>query len=64
MIVCVCSNINERQWREALTQHADDAQAAAQACGAGQCCGSCVPTLDDLARPSTRALGSPQLALA
>lgn len=45
MILCLCGNINEQEWATALSNHDHDVQAAQHACGAGQCCGTCVPTL-------------------
>lgn len=47
MVLCLCNNVNERQWAEALQRHAYDVAAAQQDCGAGECCGTCLTTLHE-----------------
>jgi bacterioferritin-associated ferredoxin len=48
MIVCHCHRINDRVVRAAIRAGADTEEAVADACGAGSCCGGCVPTVSEL----------------
>jgi bacterioferritin-associated ferredoxin len=52
MILCLCGNVNEQEWAHALRDSGHDFYRAQQACGAGQCCGVCLPSLQASAVPS------------
>jgi bacterioferritin-associated ferredoxin len=48
MIVCHCHRINDRTIRAAISAGAHCEEAVAKICGAGSCCGGCVPVITDL----------------
>lgn len=45
MLVCHCYAVNEAVIRECIARGARDEDDVAAACGAGSCCGSCMPTI-------------------
>lgn len=53
----MCNNVNERQWAQALEAHGQDMRAAQRACGAGECCGTCVPELIERLHPAVLDFG-------
>jgi bacterioferritin-associated ferredoxin len=48
MIVCHCHRVSDRTIRAAIEAGAGTAEAVADVCGAGSCCGGCVPTVTEL----------------
>jgi bacterioferritin-associated ferredoxin len=48
MIVCHCRRVNDRMIRAAIRDGAETEEAVADACGAGSCCGGCVPAVTEL----------------
>lgn len=46
MILCMCNDISEQEWVKILADHGHDVASAQKACGAGECCGSCLPHLN------------------
>ena len=59
MIVCHCHRVSDRTIRAAIHAGADTEEAVAEQCGAGSCCGGCVPTVSELLdeeRPKARRL--------
>jgi bacterioferritin-associated ferredoxin len=47
-LVCLCYGVNERRVRREIDHGATTIEELAERCGAGSCCQSCHPTLDDL----------------
>jgi bacterioferritin-associated ferredoxin len=47
-MVCLCHGVNERRIRKEIDHGACTIEDIAARCGAGDCCQSCHPTLDDL----------------
>jgi bacterioferritin-associated ferredoxin len=48
MIVCHCQRVSDRAIRAAVRQGAGTEEAIAEACGAGACCGGCVPAVTEI----------------
>ena len=48
MIVCHCTQMNDRRLREAMGDDACDVDELIARCGAGGRCGGCLPTLEAL----------------
>jgi len=48
MIVCHCQRVTDRAIRAAVRQGAATEEAVAEACGAGACCGGCVPVVAEI----------------
>jgi bacterioferritin-associated ferredoxin len=48
MIVCHCQRVTDRAIRAAVRQGAETEEAIAEACGAGSCCGGCVPAVTEI----------------
>lgn len=53
MLVCHCNGISDRTIRRAIRAGATTVVDVKSACGAGQCCGSCNPTIRALLRLET-----------
>ena len=48
MIVCHCQRVSDRAIRAAVRLGAGTEEAVAEACGAGSCCGGCVPVVSEI----------------
>ena len=48
MIVCLCRRVSDRTIRAAIREGAETEERIAEMCGAGTCCGGCVPTISEL----------------
>jgi bacterioferritin-associated ferredoxin len=48
MIVCLCRRVSDRTIRAAIRDGAQTEEQVAEMCGAGTCCGGCVPTISEL----------------
>jgi nitrite reductase (NADH) large subunit len=48
MIVCHCKNVSDRRIRLAVRNGARSVEEVRAACGAGTCCGGCLPLVSDL----------------
>jgi bacterioferritin-associated ferredoxin len=48
MIVCLCRRVSDRTIRAAIREGAQTEERVAEMCGAGTCCGGCVPTISEL----------------
>jgi bacterioferritin-associated ferredoxin len=48
MIVCHCRRVSDRTIRAAVQAGAGCEESVAKACGAGSCCGGCVPAVREL----------------
>lgn len=48
MIVCHCQRVSDRAIRAAVRLGAGTEEAIAEACGAGSCCGGCVPVVSEI----------------
>ena len=48
MIVCHCQRVTERTIKAAVLMGAETEEAVAEACGAGACCGGCVPAVSEI----------------
>lgn len=45
MLVCHCRRVSDREIRACVRQGASSVRAVSSACGAGTCCGGCLPTI-------------------
>ena len=64
MIICHCLRINDRTIRAAVRDGAQTREQVARACGAGSCCGSCRPAIDEIVCEEHEQRGSmPQLVM-
>jgi bacterioferritin-associated ferredoxin len=48
MIVCHCYRVTDRTIRAVIDAGAETEEAVADMCGAGSCCGGCVPAVSEL----------------
>jgi bacterioferritin-associated ferredoxin len=48
MIVCHCHRVNDRTIRAAIQAGAQCEVGVAELCGAGSCCGGCIPAVIEL----------------
>jgi bacterioferritin-associated ferredoxin len=48
MIVCLCRRVSDRTIRAAIREGAQTEEHVGEMCGAGTCCGGCVPTISEL----------------
>jgi len=48
MIVCHCHRVTDRVIRAAVREGAVSEEAVAEVCGAGACCGGCVPAVSEI----------------
>jgi bacterioferritin-associated ferredoxin len=48
MMVCLCNGVSERKVRKAIERGAATEDEVAAACGAGDRCGGCRPTVGDM----------------
>jgi len=60
VIICHCLRVNDRTIRACVRDGAETGDQVARACGAGSCCGSCRPAVDEIVREERR---TPQLVL-
>lgn len=59
MLVCHCGVVSDREIRNAIAEGAHDHASVAAACGAGQDCLGCAPTIDQLLDDAVLALREP-----
>ncbi|HXV37479.1 MAG TPA: (2Fe-2S)-binding protein [Myxococcota bacterium] len=67
MIVCQCTGVTDRAIRKAIRDGARNRRDVARSCGAGICCGGCVPEVDvilEAERERERAVSLTALELA
>ena len=55
MLVCHCKRVNSKVIRDCVQSGARNAKDVGAACGAGECCGGCLPLVEELV---DRELGS------
>lgn len=48
MIVCHCQRVTDRMIRASIRAGATTEEAVTEVCGAGSCCGGCVPTVTEI----------------
>jgi bacterioferritin-associated ferredoxin len=48
VIICHCLRISDRTIRTSVREGAETREQVARACGAGSCCGSCRPAIDEI----------------
>jgi bacterioferritin-associated ferredoxin len=48
VIICHCLRISDRTIRTTVRDGAETREQVARACGAGSCCGSCRPAIDEI----------------
>ena len=48
MLICHCKLVNDRRIRDAVIAGARTVGQVGRACGAGTCCGGCVPAVAEL----------------
>ena len=60
MLVCQCNGVSDRSVRRAVRKGAQTPVDVGYACGAGACCGGCVPLIEKIIRiESTRHQATP-----
>ncbi len=63
MIVCLCTNVSERELVETITAGASTVKEVGRRCGAGTGCGACKPLIREcLARCRAAAAADPSTA--
>ena len=64
MLVCQCNGVSDRAIRRAVRKGAQTTEDVGFACGAGPCCGGCIPLIEKLIRheSSRREQSLPQPA--
>ena len=55
MYVCLCREVTDHEIRELLVEGIRDAVAIGARCGAGEDCGTCIETIEELIRAQPRA---------
>jgi bacterioferritin-associated ferredoxin len=50
MLVCQCNGVTDRTIRRAVRKGARTTEDVGYACGAGACCGGCIPLVEKLIR--------------
>jgi bacterioferritin-associated ferredoxin len=50
MLVCQCNGVTDRTVRRAVRKGARTTEDVGYACGAGACCGGCIPLIEKLIR--------------
>ena len=50
MLVCQCNGVTDRAIRRAVRKGACSVEDVGYACGAGACCGGCIPLVEKLIR--------------
>lgn len=50
MLVCQCNGVSDRAIRRAVRQGAQTSVDIGYACGAGACCGGCIPLIEKIIR--------------
>lgn len=50
MLVCHCQAISERKIRKAVRKGASTTAQVRRLCGAGSCCGGCIPAVREIIR--------------
>jgi bacterioferritin-associated ferredoxin len=63
MIVCHCRRVSDRTIRAAVREGACTEERVAEMCGAGTCCGGCVPAVNEIIDDELRARGVRRLPL-
>ena len=48
MLVCQCNGVTDRAVRRAVRKGARTTEDVGYACGAGACCGGCIPVIEKL----------------
>lgn len=61
MIVCHCHVVSDRAVRAVVNAGANDLDSVASACGAGNACGGCLPSIERLLADAEVAVRDPQL---
>jgi bacterioferritin-associated ferredoxin len=67
MLICHCKKVTDSTIREAVKNGAQSRGLVGRVCGAGTCCGGCLPAVDEIvesARGETHQGGLPILAAA
>ena len=59
-LVCLCHGVNERRIVREIERGACSISEISEACGAGGCCMSCHPTIDDLLAASVTPVTEPR----
>lgn len=59
MIVCHCRVVTDRAIRAAVEAGAQDTDAVGAHCGAGEGCGACLPSVEQLLADAALAIRSP-----
>lgn len=57
MIVCHCHRVTDRVIRSAVRDGAGSEEAVAEVCGAGSCCGGCVPAVSEIIGEERGSIG-------
>lgn len=61
MYVCHCNVVSDKTIRAVIADGARDLDAVAIRCRAGDACGGCVPTIEDLLAEAAEAVRAPEL---
>lgn len=64
MIVCHCHVVSDRAVRAVVNAGANDLDSVVSACGAGDACGGCLPSIERLLADAEVAVRDPQLLVA
>ena len=60
MYVCHCRVVTDRTIRQAVAAGAHDVEAVMDACGAGEACGGCIPSIEALLADAQLAVRHPE----